>query len=252
MVDMANPSRRIYNRTASAHINVSSPTSPPSSFSSPSTSQASRKPASPPPPTLAAPPAPVGAKKKKKKRSKGKSGAGAPLGDEDLDYSRREAYEDDRDLTDDDDIPDLVDIDRPTNNQQALSVSMTATSSTSSKTPTNTSGGSKSKKKKKKGKPGNTVVTASNGIETHVSRPGDYGPQQKIWNTTTSEEKERIKEFWMGLSEQERRNLVRVEKEHVSKRVKEGSKILNCSCHVCGRKQYETPKYNDANGQGCY
>ena len=115
---------------------------------------------------------------------------------------------------------------------------MTATSSASSKTPTNTSAGSKSKKKKKKGKPGNTVVaTTSNGIESHTARVGDFGPQQKIWNTTTAEEKERIKEFWMGLSEQERRNLVRVEKEHVSKRVKEGSKILNCSCHVCGRKQ---------------
>jgi hypothetical protein len=238
MVDMATPGRRIYNRTASAHINVSSPTSPPPLTSKPSTTQATRKPASPPPPTLAAPPAPVGAKKKKKKRSKNKSSAAHPLGDEDLDYSRREGCDDDKDLTDDDDIPDLVDIDRPTHNQ-SLSIPMTATSSTSSKTPTNTSGGNKSKKKKKKGKAGNNpVVTTSNGIGNHAARTTDYGPPQKIWNTTTAEEKERIKEFWMGLSEQERRNLVRVEKEHVSKRVKEGSKILNCSCHVCGRKQY--------------
>src|SRR5271169_246827 len=114
MVDMATPGRRIHNRTASAHINVSSPTSPPPSTSKPSTTQVTRKPASPPPPTIAAPAAPVGAKKKKKKRSKVKSGAGnvgpdTPLGDEDLDYSRREG-DDDRDLTDDDDnIPDLVD-----------------------------------------------------------------------------------------------------------------------------------------------
>lgn len=242
MVDMTTPSRRIYNRTASAHINVSSPTSPPSSSSSPSIPQVTKKPASPPPPTLAAPTAPVGAKKKKKKRSKGKpSSLGVPpLGDEDLDYSRREGYDDITD-DDDDDIPDLVDIDRPTPNQ-SLSVPMTATSSTSSKTPTNTSVGSKSKKKKKKAKGGNTVIAStasSNGLQSHVARPGgDFGRQEKIWNTTTAEEKERIKEFWMGLSEQERRNLVRVEKEHVSKRVKEGSKILNCSCHVCGRKQY--------------
>src|SRR5437762_2768693 len=118
MVDMATPSRRIYNRTASAHINVSSPTSPPSSSSTPSTHQGARKPASPPPPTLAPPPAPVGAKKKKKKRPKAKSPLGVPpLGDEDLDYSRRGGYDDDRDLTDDDDIPDLIDIDRPTHNQ---------------------------------------------------------------------------------------------------------------------------------------
>lgn len=232
---MTTPSRRIYNRTASAHINVSSPTSP----TSPPATPAVRKPASPPPPTLA-PPVPVGAKKKKKKRSKGKTAGGtgneAPLADEELDYSRR-GDEDDRDLTDDD-IPDLVDIDRPTPNQvqASLSIPMTATSSTSSKTPTSTSAGSKSKKKKKKGK-GGLSEPISNGIDNHTTQTGDYG-QQKIWNTTTAEEKERIKEFWLGLSEQERRNLVRVEKEHVSKRVKEGSKILNCSCHVCGRKQY--------------
>jgi hypothetical protein len=184
---------------------------------------------------------PVGAKKKKKKRAKGKAGAGGPndrpLGDEELDYSRQE-YDafNDRDLTDDD-IPDLVDIEKPIHNQAppTLSIPMTATSSTSSKTPTTTSGGSKSKKKKKKTK-GGVALPAENGIG-HVP-PNDY-PPQKIWNTTTAEEKERIKEFWLGLSEQDRRNLVRVEKEHVSKRVKEGSKILNCSCHVCGRKQYE-------------
>jgi Salt tolerance down-regulator len=232
MVDMTTPSRRIYNRTASAHINVSSPSSPPSSTSTP---QAPRKSSSPPPPTLVAPTAPVGSKKKKKKRSKAKSGNGlTPLGDEDLDYSRRDGYDDAADLTDDD-IPDLVDIDTPVHTQ-SLSIPMTANSSTSSKTPTTTSAGSKSKKKKKKGKGGSTLAT-SNGVESHAAQTGDYGQQQKIWNTTTAEEKERIKEFWLGLSEQERRNLVRVEKEHVSKRVKEGSKILNCSCHVCGRKQ---------------
>lgn len=231
---MTTPSRRIYNRTASAHINVSSPTSPPSSAA-----PQVRKPASPPPPTIAAP-VPVGAKKKKKKRSKGKTGGGAgndtPLGDDELDYSRR-GFEDDRDLTDDD-VPDLVDIDEPAHAQTPSSgaIPMTANSSTSSKTPTTTSAGSKSKKKKKKGK-GGAVAPLTNGVETHSAQTGAYG-QQKIWNTTTSEEKERIKEFWLGLSEQERRNLVRVEKEHVSKRVKEGSKILNCSCHVCGRKQW--------------
>lgn len=236
MVDMTTPSRRIYNRTASAHINVSSPTSPPPPSSA--VPAAVRKPASPPPPTLAAAPVPVGAKKKKKKRSKAKAGGGAgndtPLADDELDYSRRE--EDDRDLTDDD-VPDLVDIDEPAHSQgpSSIAIPMTANSSNSSKTPTTTSAGSKSKKKKKKNK-GGTAAPLTNGLETHSAQPGDYS-QQKIWNTTTSEEKERIKEFWLGLSEQERRNLVRVEKEHVSKRVKEGSKILNCSCHVCGRKQ---------------
>jgi hypothetical protein len=237
---MTATSRRIYNRTGDARINVSTPTSP--SSPPPSTPQA-RKLASPSPPIIVAP-VTVGAKKKKKKRSKAKSGAGGdnrPLGDEELDYSRRE---DDTfnngDLTDDDDIPDLVDIEPATPRHQAphtLSLPMTATSSASSKTPTTTSGGSKSKKKKKKGK--GDALPVANGLDHHGPPTGDY-PTQKIWNTTTAEEKERIKEFWLGLSEPERRNLVRVEKEHVSKRVKEGSKILNCSCHVCGRKQYDS------------
>jgi hypothetical protein len=209
-----------------------------------------------PPPTLPPPSAPLAAKKKKKKRSKAKTGANGPPaspGDEELDYSVREhsvreSYDDDRDLTDDDDIPDLVDIDRPlqpSNQPQLLSAPMTATSSTSSKTPTNTSAGSKSKKKKKKtSKLTASGVSGSNDVSEATQQAELDGGQpqqhQKIWNTTTAEEKERIKEFWMGLSEQERRNLVRIEKEHVSKRVKEGSKILNCSCHVCGRKQYIT------------
>ena len=166
-----------------------------------------------------------------------------PLGDEDLDYSRRDGYDDDRDLTDDDipDLPDLVDIDRPTH-AQSLSIPMTATSSTSSKTPTTTSAGSKSKKKKKKGGKGTNAVSldvSSNGDSSLGSREESLR-QRKIWNTTTAEEKERIKEFWLALTEDERRTLVRVEKEHVHKRIKEGSKILNCSCHVCGRKQYHS------------
>src|SRR5271170_245716 len=251
MVEMTTPSRRIYNRTASAHINVSSPISPPpppSPSSIMASQQPARKPTSPPPPTLVAPPAPAAAKKKKKKRAKGKAGgAGAnhdtPLGDEDLDYSRRDGYDDDRDLTDDDipDLPDLVDIDRPTHHQ-SLSIPITATSSASSKTPTSTGAGGKSKKKKKKNKGGNTVSVdvSSNGDSSLGSREESVRQKRKIWNTTTAEEKERIKEFWLGLSEDERRNLVRVEKEHVHKRIKEGSKILNCSCHVCGRKQYDS------------
>lgn len=222
---MTTPSRRIYNRNASAHINVSTPTSPPSSSSS--TPQAPKKPTSPPPPTITAPLAPAGAKKKKKKRAKAKSNsANTPLADEELDYSQRGGCDDDRDVTDDD-IPDLVDINAPMPGQRNSSVPMTTTSSASSKTPTTTSGGTKSKKKKKKSK----TDGASNGLASQS------GSSQKIWNTTTAEEKQRIKEFWYGLSEQERKNLVRIEKEHVSKRVKEGSKILNCSCHVCGRKQ---------------
>jgi hypothetical protein len=58
----------------------------------------------------------------------------------------------------------------------------------------------------------------------------------KIWSTSTTEERERIKEFWLGLSEDERRNLVKIEKDTVLKKMKEQQKH-SCSCAVCGRKR---------------
>jgi len=50
------------------------------------------------------------------------------------------------------------------------------------------------------------------------------------------EERERIKEFWLGLGEDERRNLVKIEKDTVLKKMKEQQKH-SCSCAVCGRKR---------------
>lgn len=58
----------------------------------------------------------------------------------------------------------------------------------------------------------------------------------KIWSTNTSEERERIKEFWLGLGEEDRRALVKVEKETVLKKMKEQQKH-SCTCAVCGRKR---------------
>lgn len=60
--------------------------------------------------------------------------------------------------------------------------------------------------------------------------------KDRIWNTTTNEERERIKEFWLNLGEEERRMLVKVEKEAVLKKMKEQQKH-SCSCSVCGRKR---------------
>ena len=37
----------------------------------------------------------------------------------------------------------------------------------------------------------------------------------RIWNTSTQEERERIKEFWLSLKEDERKSLVKIEKEAV-------------------------------------
>ena len=58
----------------------------------------------------------------------------------------------------------------------------------------------------------------------------------KIWSTSSTEERERIKEFWLGLGEEDRRNLVKLEKEAVLKKMKEQQRH-SCACAVCGRKR---------------
>ncbi|KAJ9621190.1 Stress response protein nst1 [Taxawa tesnikishii (nom. ined.)] len=60
--------------------------------------------------------------------------------------------------------------------------------------------------------------------------------QDRIWNTSTQEERERIKEFWLQLSEEERKSLLKIEKEAVLRKMKEQQKHA-CSCTVCGRKR---------------
>lgn len=60
--------------------------------------------------------------------------------------------------------------------------------------------------------------------------------KEKIWNTSSQEERERIKEFWLSLGEDERKSLVKVEKDAVLKKMKEQQKH-SCSCTVCGRKR---------------
>jgi len=57
-----------------------------------------------------------------------------------------------------------------------------------------------------------------------------------IWNTSTHAERENIKQFWLELGEDDRRSLVRVEKEAVLRKMKEQQKH-SCSCSVCGRKR---------------
>jgi hypothetical protein len=51
-----------------------------------------------------------------------------------------------------------------------------------------------------------------------------------------SSERERIRDFWLGLVEGERRALVKVEKEAVLRKMKEQQRS-GCSCAVCGRKR---------------
>lgn len=62
------------------------------------------------------------------------------------------------------------------------------------------------------------------------------GKKDRIWNTSTVEERERIREFWLSLGEDDRKSLVKIEKEAVLRKMKEQQKH-SCSCSVCGRKR---------------
>ncbi|KAK6350919.1 Stress response protein nst1 [Orbilia javanica] len=98
----------------------------------------------------------------------------------------------------------------------------------------------KNKKKKKKKGAGNQSATQGEGSQapSHdtARKDAQKSSKDRIWNTSTSEERERIKNFWLSLGEDERRSLVKVEKEAVLKKMKEQQKH-SCSCSVCGRKR---------------
>lgn len=64
---------------------------------------------------------------------------------------------------------------------------------------------------------------------------GGHG-HDPIWNTSTAQERQNIKEFWLSLSEEERKSLLKIEKEAVLKKMKQQQKH-SCSCTVCGRKR---------------
>ncbi|KAJ6554325.1 salt tolerance down-regulator-domain-containing protein [Mycena capillaripes] len=68
-----------------------------------------------------------------------------------------------------------------------------------------------------------------------VEAPGS-GNTNKIWSTNSSEERERIRDFWLALTEDERRELVRVEKDTVLRKMQEEQKH-GCGCPVCRRKR---------------
>lgn len=75
----------------------------------------------------------------------------------------------------------------------------------------------------------------------HAMSPGvstaRSGPKKdRIWNTSSAEERERIRDFWLSLGEDERKSLVKIEKEAVLRKMKEQQKH-SCSCTVCGRKR---------------
>jgi len=71
----------------------------------------------------------------------------------------------------------------------------------------------------------------------YISRfTGKPMKNSSIWNQSSLEERENIRTFWFELGEEERRQLVKVEKDAVLKKMKEQQKH-SCSCTVCGRKR---------------
>ncbi|GAB0132290.1 hypothetical protein EsDP_00000731 [Epichloe bromicola] len=110
----------------------------------------------------------------------------------------------------------------------------------------NPSARTKKKQKKKKKYAGGSVYSDEESpaqLSTALPQaPGDLSSRpsgmsrDKIWSTSNHEERERIKEFWLGLGEDERKSLVKVEKDAVLKKMKEQQKHT-CSCTVCGRKR---------------
>ena len=109
-------------------------------------------------------------------------------------------------------------------------------------------GTSKKKNKKKKEKNASNADAYQGGEGIGSGSTGGVGRtavsnqqsskevKDRIWNTSANEERERIKEFWLSLGEDDRRSLVKVEKEAVLKKMKEQQKH-SCSCSVCGRKR---------------
>lgn len=105
--------------------------------------------------------------------------------------------------------------------------------------------GKKKSRKKKKGKTGQLAAGEQQheshghhgGMEhNHANRPPGNGNKDRIWNTSTQEERERIKDFWQDLREEERKSLVKIEKDAVLRKMKEQQKH-SCNCSLCGRKR---------------
>ena len=100
----------------------------------------------------------------------------------------------------------------------------------------------KNRKKKKKNAVDSSHEASPQVAPSHLQRQESTGgrgsgmSRDKIWSTSNQEERERIKEFWLGLGEDERKSLVKVEKDAVLKKMKEQQKHT-CSCTVCGRKR---------------
>ncbi|EGF97390.1 uncharacterized protein MELLADRAFT_118690 [Melampsora larici-populina 98AG31] len=84
-------------------------------------------------------------------------------------------------------------------------------------------------KKKASGLPATTGVR-----DNHKPATSNVIPNHNPSHPPT--ERERIRDFWLTLNQEERANLVKIEKDAVLKKMKEQQRH-SCSCAVCGRKR---------------
>lgn len=61
-------------------------------------------------------------------------------------------------------------------------------------------------------------------------------PPAKIWTQSSAEERDHIRQFWLGLHEAERRDLLQIERDAVLRKMKDQHRN-SCGCAVCGRKK---------------
>ncbi|CAK4032783.1 Hypothetical predicted protein [Lecanosticta acicola] len=86
---------------------------------------------------------------------------------------------------------------------------------------------------------GSYSLPVSGARRSHVpplAMPAAHHAHQSIWNTSNQQERQNIREYWLSLSEEERKNLLKIEKDTVLKKMKQQQKH-SCSCSVCGRKR---------------
>ncbi|KAF2863865.1 hypothetical protein K470DRAFT_267878 [Piedraia hortae CBS 480.64] len=100
---------------------------------------------------------------------------------------------------------------------------------------------STSKKRNKKKKAGTAQTGDDAGRQQNPPQRTSQAPRSQghnnIWNTSMAQERQNIKEFWLSLSEERRRALLKIEKEAVLKKMKQQQKD-SCSCNSCGRKRH--------------
>jgi len=73
-------------------------------------------------------------------------------------------------------------------------------------------------------------------ISDDALRTVQRGINSGTWNMSNAEERRQIKEYWLSLRENERKALVKIEKNDVLQKMKDQQKH-SCSCTVCGRKR---------------